>query len=717
MDGAFKGKVNPRSLSFNATMAYIETKGFCAKNMDFSVSTDFHATLQETVSKTKAHMVVGNLDVSQVPLLKKGAFTVVPLGEKRDGIKILLKGSGPREGINYFDLEGELSFAEKQLIIDIPSFRGSYRGVPWSILSPMRANIQDYENLDEFKVFPFEIECSKAKIKAFYEQRGQALKSTFYVENFELGDLVVWNPDFPLFAYVSGYTEIDGTFKDPRIKLAFTLRDFKNTLAPENKVKAYTVNVKSEIGKKAAVSLDILHSQQEAFSLNLEARDFGRITAPTMSTLRAKLSMKGGLSLENWVSLIANPSGVLFEGDALMDTVIHVENEKILGDGWISLQPFQMQVFPLGTSFSSEHFGLTVKDRHVFVKGNITGAKQGKAEISGKVDIGDSLKEFSVRPDLTVILDSLMPIHTPLYKLVLSGRLGLKSQQKASVLSGRLKVGPSHILLPKNQKQRVSRVEVVYTGAETDKSQVALPSDSDDSMKLNVAVDIPPNFSVRGYGLDSVWSGDMKLAGTIKNPVVEGYIKAKRGTLSMLGSLFKVKKGKVTFVKDKAEVGAFLDVVSSASIKDVIANIRLYGSLNNLSVRLSSVPSMPESEVLSYIVFGKKSASLSPFQMVQLANTISEFTSVGGGSESFLGRIQNQLGLSNLTIDTNNAGDPAVGAGEYLSDNTYLKVSQGITQDETRASIQTDLTDHVGLESEVTSAGALGGGVNLKWKY
>ena len=93
-------------------------------------------------------------------------------------------------------------------------------------------------------------------------------------------------------------------------------------------------------------------------------------------------------------------------------------------------------------------------------------------------------------------------------------------------------------------------------------------------------------------------------------------------------------------------------------------------------ISLSSIPELPQEEVLSRLLFDRSVGSLSPLQAVQLIDAIARFTGVTSGSSMF-DRIRRATGLDDLDVRQNAAGATTVGVGRRLGDRVRLGVEAG----------------------------------------
>jgi translocation and assembly module TamB len=236
---------------------------------------------------------------------------------------------------------------------------------------------------------------------------------------------------------------------------------------------------------------------------------------------------------------------------------------------------------------------------------------------------------------------------------------------------------------------------------------------------FDITVDIPRRAFIRGRGIDSEWSGTLKLTGSEDRMVIKGRLGLVRGQVSALGKTFRLDEGTFTF-SGSASNDPTLRIVARRKTDDLDVTITVSGPLSNPKLVFSSVPELPEDEVISRVLFGKTTAQLTAIEAAQLAASVAELTGQAGGAGGILGRIRNSLGVDVLRIESSGTGDstsPDVAAGKYLTDHVYIGAKQGTTAESGSAEIEVDLTPNISVGSSVGQQGQSEVGVNFKWDY
>ncbi len=234
-----------------------------------------------------------------------------------------------------------------------------------------------------------------------------------------------------------------------------------------------------------------------------------------------------------------------------------------------------------------------------------------------------------------------------------------------------------------------------------------------DLIRLDIALKAPDEIYVSGMGLESEWKADIVLRGTTEAPRVTGEIELVRGTLGFAGRSFELQEGRVTFPTGDAFDPA-IRLLASDTIETVTVSVSVTGRASNPQIAFSSVPGLPQDEIVSRILFGDSITTLSPLQAVQLAASLNTLSSSGGGL-SPLGALQSATGIDRLRVlgpdDTIGRG-AALAAGQYITKDIYIEVITD-ARGYTATQLEISLTPALSLLSQAGGSGQ----TNLSVRY
>jgi translocation and assembly module TamB len=292
----------------------------------------------------------------------------------------------------------------------------------------------------------------------------------------------------------------------------------------------------------------------------------------------------------------------------------------------------------------------------------------------------------------------------------ISADLAFKGTNDGMILSGKADISEMNVLIPETFSSRIPQLNIVEDDEKSGPSLL-------ERLAIDINIDANNQVFVRGWGLDAEFGGDISISGTASKPQFNGSLSARRGRYEEFGKRFDLARADLRFQGD-VPPSPYLDIEATTPAGDVTGSVLLSGPVQAPSIKFASSPALPEDEVLSRILFGKESTRISPFQAVQLAQTIRRFSGQGGGSGlDPLGLLRSATGLDDISVEMDETGAANVGAGKYLADNVYLEVSKGKGDTSGEATIQIEVTPSINIESQIGQDAQGGGGIFWKKDY
>ena len=250
----------------------------------------------------------------------------------------------------------------------------------------------------------------------------------------------------------------------------------------------------------------------------------------------------------------------------------------------------------------------------------------------------------------------------------------------APVLSGTIKLARMIISISEKFPGALTAVDVKHKNAPTAviaQQEAMRPKTKEsggyDALMLDVTVNAPNHIFVQGGGLDAELGGSLHLSSSLASPQAIGQFTLLRGSLSILGKRLNFTQGSVGF---SGSLMPAINFAAEMTAGDATVTIGISGAANNPKFAFSSIPALPENEVLARLIFGRSMSSLSPLQIAQLADATAQMAGIGG-STSLLSSLRATLGVDDLDIKTNEQGGTSVAVGKYLNDRTYLSIEAG----------------------------------------
>ena len=342
----------------------------------------------------------------------------------------------------------------------------------------------------------------------------------------------------------------------------------------------------------------------------------------------------------------------------------------------------------------------------------------GSLEASGVIELGQD-QGFS--GDVVAKFEKFALLRRDDITAIAKGELQVTGSGRRSRLEGRIETDTVEVHIPDRLPPDVVELAVVEEGApppEATANGEPAAAPGGHRMSFDLTIDIPRRAFIRGRGIDSEWAGRLKVSGTAAEPVIKGTLNLVRGQITGLGKTFQLDEGRVEFL-GTASIDPDLNIVARRTTDDLEVTATASGPLSNPRLTFTSVPELPEDEVISQVLFGKSTSQLSAVEAAQLASSVAEITGQGGGVTGILGRVRSTLGIDVLRLESSETDDstPGVAAGKYLSEEVYIGATQGAETDSGTAEVEVEITPNISIGSEVGQEGQSDVGVKFKWDY
>lgn len=193
--------------------------------------------------------------------------------------------------------------------------------------------------------------------------------------------------------------------------------------------------------------------------------------------------------------------------------------------------------------------------------------------------------------------------------------------------------------------------------------------------RLDLDVNARNRLMVTGLGINSEWSADLKVAGTVTEPRISGRADLIRGSYDFAGRRFDLERGQIRFLGE-SPVNPVLDITAEGGVQGLNAVIRVTGRGQRPEIAFTSTPALPQDELLSRLLFGASITSLSAPEALQLAAAVASLNNSGGGLDP-INAVRAATGLDRLRIvpaDITTGQGTAIAAGKYLGRRVYVEV-------------------------------------------
>lgn len=300
-------------------------------------------------------------------------------------------------------------------------------------------------------------------------------------------------------------------------------------------------------------------------------------------------------------------------------------------------------------------------------------ANGGSVTGSGSIDLSD-IATSGVGMDIRVAAREARLLDRSDMGATVTGPLRIVSRNNVGTIAGRLEVVSG--------RWRLNNASAEATLPNIARREVNTPPDRQErtvsARPWRYLIDIDANnrFAVTGMGLDSEWSADIRLRGTTDAPRLLGEANLVRGGYEFAGKRFELTRGRIRF-SGESPPSPRLDIVAEADVEDIDARIAITGTALAPQITFSSVPALPEEEVLSRLLFGDSIANISAPEALQLGAALASMQGGGGGGLDPINKLRGAIGLDRLRVvgaDEALGRGTSVAVGEYLGRDLYVEL-------------------------------------------
>ena len=212
----------------------------------------------------------------------------------------------------------------------------------------------------------------------------------------------------------------------------------------------------------------------------------------------------------------------------------------------------------------------------------------------------------------------------------------------------------------------------------------------------NVNINLGKDVTVSGYGLNADVDGGFRFVlDSNKPPQLAGTIAIDNGSYEAYGQKLAINEGEITFTGPVEQTTVSGEAVRTT--KEVMAGVRINGTLQNPSTELFSQPSLPEDEILSYVVLGRKIDFGS--QDSDLIQRAALLLGVKTGQKVSTTLARN-LGIDNFSLSAWGTGeDTQILLSGRINDRLLVRYGVGIFNENNSLYLRYDLDDKLYLET------------------
>ncbi len=526
--------------------------------------------------------------------------------------------------------------------------------------------------------------------------------------------------DAALFEAMNGKIDaslnLSGTIDQPQLEFDAYLQQFAMDRVRAAKIRQVDVQLNLGYAKEQAeIAMELFHQKQSLATVKgqlpvrLSLMPFELDSQQHNKTLDLKIYSSLPLQKLQQMYPLERQQ---FAGQLLADIAIRGSLHKPQFNGKVQLRQGHYENADTGTVLKNIRALIKLENQKITLQ-HLNAEDFMQGHIQG---IGDLVYHADkLNYHLRLRLDQARLLNHDEMQMQVSGDVALQGNEQSAHLQTRLNIDKGAFILPDSQAVALAELPVTEINHphRDKKSQPIAKQAQAYPLELDVQIKLPSRMYIRGRGLESEWSGDLKVSGTSEKPVLAGQLAVKRGHFNFISHRFNFDKGVVNFVGSLPPQPQ-LDFSLSANARDMKAILKISGTAQRPEIKLSSLPKLPDDEILSRLLFDKSINEINGFEAVQLASAVKTLATGGSG---FMDKTRDTLGFDTLDLNgLDGEGGGSVKMGKHLSEDVYMEVETSMSSG-SQVKVEMEMTDQISVESRVDQESNTGFGINWKFDY
>lgn len=302
-------------------------------------------------------------------------------------------------------------------------------------------------------------------------------------------------------------------------------------------------------------------------------------------------------------------------------------------------------------------------------------------------------------------------------RLTVSGDVTTSLANHTLTLRGKLKADQAQFTLADETAPTLGSDVVVRLN----KSNAPPPPTVGLRTDVAVDVDLGPAFDVRGQGLQTQLTGQLRVSSPPGSTTfsVTGEVRAANGTYKAYGQLLRIEEGVLRFsgpyddptLAILALRGSTHPVRTSFGNDTQKVGVKVSGSARNPHLQLYADPELPDSEKLAWLVLGRPAsgagAEAAAMQQAAMALLGTQIKGMEGGLAHALGLDDVSLAQETTTSSTSTTPGTAVTLGKRLSRRLYVAYEHSLSSAAGALNLFYDVSRRLTVRAQVGGDNAL----------
>lgn len=407
-----------------------------------------------------------------------------------------------------------------------------------------------------------------------------------------------------------------------------------------------------------------------------------------------------------------NLTGILSSAVSIGGTISQpqLSGTVALSDGGVTVVPLNQRIRGLSLKAAVTEHRLSANELTF---------RSGPGRGRGRLTL--TRKEGGLSGQAEISLDKFPVVRPGLPKGMINGHLSIRAGLDDTGTDISLGIKKTHIHLLSTSgttppKEIRSANRVVYIWKHREKMSDG-KDDTSATLPVSLSIDMTDPVEIRGQGVEMIWAGKVSVLSKAENNRVNGAIHAKPGRFRLLGNVFDIESGSVTF-PPSGDLDPFVNIVATVRTKEASITATVRGRMTKPDLILSSDPAMSQYQIVALLLTGKSDTTAKSDEQVdvsaQAASLLLSFNNPGLERQ-----LYEKIGVDRVAVSMGRSvAEPIVVVGKRIGRKVYVESEyhHNAPEDENRATGRIEYRLAPGWSLETEYGDAQKGEIGVYWE-
>jgi hypothetical protein len=372
-----------------------------------------------------------------------------------------------------------------------------------------------------------------------------------------------------------------------------------------------------------------------------------------------------------------------------------------------------------GTYLQNIRLNCDIKDNTVLVKDiylNDGSKEPGNISGSGKIHVDTNAADVNLllKVNNLTVIDQNWVNAKLVGELTMIGDLYKKCTIKGTMSTSSAKVDISSMVFMASRSIDFSQSSTEYKATASKSTKAPIEDSSSYLRNIAIDVDLMSSLAITGMGIDSTWDGDGHITGSLDTIKYQTKLALIKGKVTVNENTFKLKNGELLIDNDHFDV----NVSAEKHVDNTIVGAKFIQHNGESCVKFYSIPYMTKNDILSYMLYDKKSSEISTSEGLAMFSVMNKVTGMGGFD--IINKMKSILGIDSIGIKKNrdaaNKEYDAISVGKKIG-KVRISVDQGAAKDTTSVVVETKIAKNTKLSFDLSNRNLFGAGLLWSRRY